>query len=780
MYWKEAYKTRTKDSYSGYATIYNNEPRLNFSELLDHMETFTEVYKKCKDNHPAIREAKCLDAQFPQIMLGIMPNDLFCGRADIFPLGMNAQYINSEWGFAMNFGWFDEKIADISIAKKQRDRLKVLREFWEDHTSTKKFLAEMDPTDKVYMVTGGVTNGKVLDLANYPHAATALQRVAGVFLDYHKLLDYGLSGLYHLTEEREKEHPKNDPNFYEGMCMALKTIMKTLEWYANQAAALHCSETDEQRKTDLKEMERICRKLITEKPESFREAVQLVIIYTLIDGAREWGRMDDYLALYYAEDLKKGILDEEEAIRLLTSFWQLMIVKEQVTDDRVIIGGLGRKHPEEADELAMVIMEVSRRVRDIVPQLTLRMYNGMNPKLYEKAMDVIGEGTTYPMLYQDENIIAGVMKVFGISYEEALGWMPLGCGEFTIDHSIIVSPNSVLNMANVLWGTMNGGYDSTGTYRLTPNDTKLTDYKTFDELWDAYCKNAAYLTDVSARNHSRGYQIIAGDMSLNLHNILYDGCMEAGSGVISGGTVKCGGSDEIYGIVTCSDSFYAIKKCVFEDKTMTAEKMLAILKADFVGYEEERAMLLNMDKFGNDLEEVDDMMKAVHEMVCFTMLDISGKYYGLDCFGMVNINNRDNTTYGRNTGATPDGRLAGNPLSNANNPTSGMDKNGVTAFVNSLLKARGDIHFGTVQNMKFSKETFNDMRKTVIFPLMDSYFGRGGTQAMINVVGREDLENARKDPEKYSNLIVRVGGFSARYVELADDVQLEILNRTLH
>lgn len=780
MYWKEAYKTRTKKFYEGYDTIYNNEPRLNFAELLNHMEEFTEVYKNCKDDHPAIREAKCLDAQFPQIMLDIMPNDLFCGRADIFPLGMNAQYINSEWGFAMNFDWFAEKIADSNVSNEDKERLKKLVDYWQAHTSTKRFLAEMDETDKIYMVTGGVADGNVLDLANYPHAATALQRVAGIFLDYHKLLDYGLTGLSELIEEKRKAHPENDPNFYEGMKMALSTVMKTLDWYADRAATLYEAEIYDNRKADLKEIERICRKLITEKPETFREAVQLVIIYTMIDGAREWGRMDDYLAPYYVNDLEKGILDEEEAIRLLTSFWRLMIAKEQVTDDRVIIGGLGRKYPKEADKLAMVIMEVSRRVRDIVPQLTLRMYRGMDPKLYEKAMECIGEGTTYPMLYKDENIIPGVMKVFGISYEEALSWMPLGCGEFTIDHSIIVSPNSVLNMANVLWGTINGGYDSTGKYRLTPNKETLIDYKTFDELWDRFCKNVAFLTDVSARNHSRGYEIIAGDMSLNLHNILYDGCLDAGKGVISGGTVKCGGSDEIYGIVTCSDSLYAIKKCIFEDKSLTANQLMNALKANFVGYEKERAMLLNVDKFGNDLEEVDDMMKAVHEMVCYTMLDISGKYFGLDCFGMVNINNRDNTTYGRNTGATPDGRRAGDSLSNANNPTAGMDKNGVTAFVNSLLKARGDIHFGTVQNMKFSKETFNDMRESVIYPLMDSYFGRGGTQAMINVVGREDLENARKEPEKYSNLIVRVGGFSARYVELADDVQQDILNRTLN
>lgn len=780
MYWKEAYKTRTRKSYEGYDTIYNNEPRLDFAELLDHMEAFTKIYKDCKDDHPAIREAKCLDAQFPQIMLDVMPNDLFCGRADIFPLGMNAQYINSEWGFAMNFDWFKDKIADRAVSDADKNRLQKLMDYWQDHTSTKRFLAEMDPEDKIYMVTGGVADGSVLDLANYPHAATALQRVAGIFLDYHKLLDYGLPGLVKLIDEKQKAHPENDPNFYLGMKMALGTIAKTLNWYAEHIAELAKQESDEERKADLLEMERICRKLTVSKPETFREAVQLVIIYTMIDGAREWGRMDDYLALYYVNDIKQGRLDEDEAIRLLTSFWQLMIAKEQVTDDRVIIGGLGRKHPKEADRLAMVIMEVSRRVHDIVPQLTLRMYKGMDQKLYDKAMDCIGEGCTYPMLYQDENIIPGVMKVFGISYEEALGWMPLGCGEFTIDHRIIVSPNSVLNMANVLWGTINGGYDSTGKYRLTPNSKYLTDYSSFDELWQEFCKNVAFLTDVSARNHSRGYEIIAKDMSLNLHNILYDGCMEAGRGVINGGTVKCGGSDEIYGIVTCSDSLYAIKKCVFEDKAISAKRLMAALKADFVGFEEERAMLLNVDKFGNDLEDVDNMMKAVHEMVCYTMLDISGKYFGLDCFGMVNINNRDNTTYGRNTGATPDGRRAGDSLSNANNPTAGMDKNGVTAFVNSLLKAKADIHFGTVQNMKFSKETFNGMRKSIIYPLMDSYFGRGGTQAMINVVGREDLENARKEPDKYSNLIVRVGGFSARYVELADDVQLDILNRTLN
>lgn len=776
MYWKEKYKTRSVEQYEGYDTVYNNKPRIGFDALLNHMEAFTDVYKSCCEDHPAIREAKCFCAQFPQMMLGIMPNDLFCGRADIFPLGMNAQYINNEWGFVMNFDWFDEKIADGSLAEKDKQRLRALREYWSDKTSTQRYLNEMDPLDKVYLVTGGAKPSPNWQ----PCAGSATSRVAGVFLDYEKLLNYGLQGLIELTKEKEMQHPENDPNFYEGIRISVGAIIKTLGWYADEASALAAKEENEFRADELKEMERICRKLMHEKPENFREAIQLVIIYTLMDGAREWGRMDDYLAMYYVRDIENGILDEEEAIRLLTSFWRLMIAKEQVTDDRVIIGGLGRKHPREADRLAMVIMEVSRRVKDIVPQLTLRMYKGMDPKLYEKALDCIGEGTTFPMLYQDENIIPGIMRVFGVTYEEALDWMPLGCGEFTINHRVIASPNSVLNLANVLWGTINGGYDSTGKYLLTPNRTTLEEYKTFDELWKEYCNNVDYLVDMAAKNHSRGYQIIAQDMSLNLHNLLYDGCLDAGKGVISGGTPKCAGSDEIYGLVTCSDSLYALKKLVYDDKVISAATMLKALKANFEGYEKERSLMLHTDKYGNDVPEVDRMMANVHEQICFSTLAISGKYCGLDAFGMVNINNRENTIHGRSTGATPDGRMSGESLTNANNPTAGMDKNGVTAFLNSLLNARSDIHFGVVQNMKFSKDTFNNMRQTVIIPSLDSYFGRGGTQAMITVIGREDLENARKHPEKYSNLIVRVGGFSARYIELDDDIQIDILNRTLN
>ena len=137
------------------------------------------------------------------------------------------------------------------------------------------------------MVTGGVTDGRTLDLEGQPHAASALQRVAGIFLDYEKLLSLGLPGLHSLIDEKEKQHPENDANFYEGIRMSLRTVEKVLLWYAGQARELAGREENPSRRADLEEMERICRKLVHEKPETFREAIQLVILYTLLDGARE-------------------------------------------------------------------------------------------------------------------------------------------------------------------------------------------------------------------------------------------------------------------------------------------------------------------------------------------------------------------------------------------------------------------------------------------------------------------------------------------------------------
>jgi pyruvate-formate lyase len=219
-------------------------------------------------------------------------------------------------------------------------------------------------------------------------------------------------------------------------------------------------------------------------------------------------------------------------------------------------------------------------------------------------------------------------------------------------------------------------------------------------------------------------------------------------------------------------------KLVYESGEVSLEKMVEILDNDFKDAELFRKKCLDIPKYGNDHPEADAMMSNVHEKACKISMKMAEKH-GLDSYLVVNINNNANTTLGRFTLASADGRKSGSSMANGNTPSPGMDKNGATALLNSLVKMRTDIHAGASQNIKFSKEmltSYMPMTKALI----KTYFANGGAQLMITVVGRDDLEKALREPENYQNLLVRVGGFSARYVELERVVQLEILNRTLY
>jgi len=260
--------------------------------------------------------------------------------------------------------------------------------------------------------------------------------------------------------------------------------------------------------------------------------------------------------------------------------------------------------------------------------------------------------------------------------------------------------------------------------------------------------------------------------------MLMDDCLERGRAIFSGGIRYLGGTLETYGNVNTSDSLLAIRELVYEKKMLPIEQLIKILKANFEGYAKERKMMLDCLKYGNDDDAADEMMTFVHDHICnFTRAQ--NKHTSLHSYLVVIINNDANTVMGKYTGASPDGRLAFTYMNPGNNPVGGMDRNGVTAFMNSLLKPDPSIHAGAVQNMKFSKELFRD-RRNILEALLRAYFNKGGTQAMLTVISRGDLEEAMKHPEKYTNLIVRVGGFSERFVNLPPETQQEILSRTLY
>jgi pyruvate-formate lyase len=261
-------------------------------------------------------------------------------------------------------------------------------------------------------------------------------------------------------------------------------------------------------------------------------------------------------------------------------------------------------------------------------------------------------------------------------------------------------------------------------------------------------------------------------------SMLYDDCIARGQSLLDGGVRLRGGLIETYGMVNAADSLTAIKSLVYDRKLIPLTRLIAALEADFEGYEREYRLMRYAPKYGNDDDEADEMLCRVSDHIARHTRAQAARV-GLDYFLIVNINNYMNVTLGGQTLASAEGRRAGKPLANGNTPTAGNDTNGVTAFLNSLVKPDVRLHAGYTQNMKFSKSLFCDERPKVR-ALLDTYFVSGGAQSMITVVGRGDLEQALKEPEKYRNLIVRVGGFSARFVELAPEIQRDLIARTLY
>jgi pyruvate-formate lyase len=447
-------------------------------------------------------------------------------------------------------------------------------------------------------------------------------------------------------------------------------------------------------------------------------------------------------------------------------------------DGRVFLGGKGRRNEANADRVAMLAMEATRTVLENEPQLSLRFYQGQNPALMEKALTVLGEGRTFPILYNDDVNIPAVMKAFGVSEAEAEEYLPFSCGEYVLNHRSYGSPNGLINLTMALEVTLRGGRSGLTGERIGLDLGGLDRFETFADLFDAYKEQVEFFVGLMAEQEAIEYRVAGQDAPFLLTAMLYDDCIARGKGMFDGGIRYLGGTLETYGNINAADSLTAIKQLVYEQQATTLPALVAAMDANFEGQPLLRKQLQHAPKYGNDDDCADAMAVAVHEHVC-NAIRAQAPRVGLDTYNAVLINNSANTVLGLLTAASPDGRKAREPMANANNPAGGADKKGVTAFLNSLVKLDPSIHAGAVQNMKFSKELFTT-RRAELEALLDTYWENGGTQAMITVVSRGDLEAALKEPEKYYHIFVRVGGFTARFVRMDRDVQLEVLSRTLY
>ena len=717
---------------------------------LDIMERYTAVHKACAALPKEIREVECLKVLYPTLFRKITDQDLIAGRTDFLPIGFGC--VTSLGGVGHYCVFKKLRAFQQQLDETERKRVDTLYDYWLDHDLKTQFNKEVLTED---------TLGMFID-CEYPMIATA--RLSGMMLDYPKLLDKGIGGLRSDLQEKLKEQPDN--NFY-------KAGIQCLDIFVDCASHLQQDAREQMASANMKrqkELERICQALENikeKKPGTFHEAMQLFWLFALLAGVINYGRLDDYLGPYLVADLKSGRLTDEEAYRYIHSLWTMIENRRTTVNGRIIVGGKGRKHPKEADVFLHIAMKVAKNCRYVEPQFTLRFDKDTSEEIWDEALDALGAGATYPTLYNDDVNVPAVMYGMRVDEKAAEQYVPFGCTEFVIQGQSTGTPNICINLLKLLTIYMNDGIDPIdGKRKSGPVPLKkLEEYQTFEEFYDGY----KALLD---------YEVMNQHVSFLFTSLLTDDCIARGKALLDGGVRYLGGTNETYGNINTSDSLWVIRDLVFNQKKYTLRQLNDAMLANFNGYEALRKDCLNCDKYGNDLETADTMANDLYEFVAKGVRN-RGIAIGMQYFLIVISNNQLNTEWGNRTAASPDGRLSCMYMNPANNPQGGANKSGPTAMLNSLAKFDAKYHGGSVQNIKFSPSMFNENR-AVIKSLFKTYFAKGGCHLMVTVVDKGVLEDAVEHPENYPDLIVRVSGFSAVFVDLSPNIQQELLSRVLY
>ncbi len=608
---------------------------------------------------------------------------------------------------------------------------------------------------------------------------------------YDRVLQEGICGVMARIEESLAVH-KNEPEKVEYL-QAQKEVLQGLSVFVrrNGEAALE---------TAAKTKNSECRKELSalaadlayiswNKPMHFRQALNLVWLIHIaltMQGkyAMALGRMDQYLYPFYRHDIDTGKLTHEDACDMLACTFIKIGEKHWMGGDdvnNICIGGVTRDGEEGINELSYAILHAVRDCNIPGPNLSARMHEGMPTEFLDECLKVIGTGLGYPALMNDIVNIPALHR-HGYTIEDARDYCFVGCIENFIPGKQPAWSDGRFNVLHSLEAVFHNGFSTVQKSFMGIETTPLEKITTMEEFMAAFEAQLAfsageYVTLFNNQNGCVNYRHYAQPFM----SLFCDDCIARGM------DINCGGARYpsvhgacCMGIATVADSLYAVEKTVFTDKKYTLMELRDALAANFEGYETMRAELQRLPKYGNNDDAVDK-----YAIWYVAYLDkVFSQYRTRDggVFYTAIASNVANVWQGHDTGATPDGRLAGVPMSDAASPTYGMDKNGPTTAFLSLSKPDYRlVSCGTVVNQKYTPDMLNDpVKRAALTAAIQVYFSMGGQELQINCVSREMLQEAMEHPEKYEDLVVRVSGFSAYYTTLHQSVQKDILNRTEH
>jgi len=578
--------------------------------------------------------------------------------------------------------------------------------------------------------------------------------------------------------------------------------------HAEKARALAAAESDPERKQELERIADACTHVPAHAPRSFQEALQMYWFVHLgvVTELNTWdsfdpGRLDQHLYPFYLTGLAQGTLTEEKARELLQCFWvkfnnQPAPPKVDITDEQsgtyqdfalINTGGLKPDGSDAVNDLSYLILDVVEEMHLIQPSACIQLSTENPDQFLGRALEVVRKGFGQPSLFNTDTIIKEFLRA-GKSIEDARAGGPSGCVTISAFGKESCTLTGYCNWPKILELALNNGIDPASGSQVGPETGEASSLTSFDRVIEAYKAQLKYFVDLKIEGNNRIERLYAEHMPSPFMSLLFDDCIASAKDYHDGGARYNTTYIQGVGLGTLTDSLSAIKHHVFDEKRFTLPELLDALRSDFKDNEKTRQILLNKTpkygnddppKYGNDDPRADGIAQAVFEAY-FDAIDGRPNTKG----GRYRVNLLPTTVhifFGRVTGATPDGRRAGAPLSDGISPSQGADKQGPTSVIKSASRIDHARTGGTLLNQKFMPQLLADdtgLRK--LGHLVRAYFRLGGHHVQFNVVDAATLKHAQEHPEEHRDLIVRVAGYSDYFVDIGRELQDEIIARTEH
>jgi trans-4-hydroxy-L-proline dehydratase len=586
----------------------------------------------------------------------------------------------------------------------------------------------------------------------------------------------------------------------KAMAIAADAIIRFAERHAEKAREIAAVEEDAARKEELLQIAEVCTRVPAHAPRTFWEALQAYWFVHLgvTSELNPWdaynpGKLDQHLYPFYQQGLAEGTLTRAEAEELLQCFWikfnnQPAPPKVGVTAAesgtytdfaQINVGGVTPGGEDGVNEVSYLLLDVIQKMRLLQPSSSIQVSEKNPDAFIRRAGEIIRTGFGQPSVFNTDVVIQELLRQ-GKSLPDARCGGTSGCVETGAFGKENYNLTGYFNMPKVLEITLHNGVDPRTGKQLGPQTGDPRSFETFDALFEAYRRQLTNFVDIKIHGNSVIERLYATEMPVPFLSLLVDDCIATGKDYHDGGARYNTSYIQGVGLGTMTDALSAIKHHVYEQKNLTLDELLTALAENFEGHARTRQRLLNRTpRYGNDDDAADALMVRVFESYYQAIEgrpNTKGGAYHIDL-----LPTTCHVYFGSVIGATPDGRLAGKPVSEGISPVQGADRRGPTAVIKSVAKMDHVRTGGTLLNQKFTPQLLaDDAGLEGLVRLIRTYFQMGGHHIQFNVVDAATLRKAQANPDQYRNLIVRVAGYSDYFCDLNKALQDEIIARTAH